>query len=143
MGWRIWKNRRRYAPEAALVPAPAAPDIHDEQTLADQALEEEWRSLALRLRAEGDFRGALRACFLAALACLHQGLMIKIVRSKSNLDYHRELVRKARRSPELPPVFAESIQLFERGWYGLHSVSPDTLDQAESLLKRIRQHVQE
>ncbi len=141
-GWRLFK-RRKPSLGVALTPVVEAPDIHDEQVLASQWPEEEWLNLAARLRAEGDHRGALRALFLALLACLCRGRLIEVARSKSNLDYYREVVRRARRAQEVPPVFAEAIGLYEWSWYGLHPVVPESLERAEESLAFIRRKVEE
>ncbi|MFH0878684.1 MAG: hypothetical protein V2A34_03130, partial [Lentisphaerota bacterium] len=136
------RHRFRKAKAVILTPLVAAPDLEDENLLASQFPEEEWLSLAARFGAEGDFRKAMRALFMACLAFLSRVELVEIVKSKSNHEYHRELARRGRRFPDALPAFYENIRLFERGWYGLYPVTKDQLDAFSLNLAKIRTHVQ-
>ncbi len=118
--------------------SPVEVDIEDENIIATMFEEDQWIELARELTAKGEYRKAMRAWFLAGLALLSRKNLLSVLHSKSNLDYHRELIRRARRSPELPPVFADNILLFERAWYGLHCADTADLKQLEQNLERMR-----
>jgi hypothetical protein len=105
------------------VTAAAPPvDLADESLTADRLPEAEWLAMANEWMEKGDFRMALKAMYLAALNYLSSQDLVSIRRWKSGLDYRRELTRRARATPELPPAFARSVEIFERGWYGRHAV---------------------
>jgi len=80
----------------------------------------------------------LRASYLAGLAHLGQRELISIARHKSNLDYERELQRRARSREELLSAFDANLEAFERAWYGLHEVTRDMLTGFNANLERIR-----
>ena len=113
-------------------------DLEDENVIATLLAEDEWVALARELAAQGDLRKATRAWFLAGLAYLSRMDMLSILQSKSNLDYQDELTRRARRNPEVIPVFSDNIARFERAWYGLHSATVSELQQLELNLERMR-----
>jgi hypothetical protein len=124
--WRAARGRR--IPAMALEAAvSAAPDIEDEDTLADQLPEDDWTRLGREYWEKGEFRLALRAFYLASLASLAAGGLITIARSKSNRDYERELLRRGHAHPALPALFGENVRVFDRVWYGRHDAGPDLL----------------
>jgi len=128
MLWRARRQRASVATQAVPVAAAAAaPDVGDESVTAEVLPEDEWLLLADRLCAEGEYRKAARACFLACLACLAKRGWIALRRSKTNADYLREMRRRAlgRVFDEQP--FRNAVGLFEAGWYGEHSVTPESL----------------
>jgi hypothetical protein len=94
----------------------------------DQAPEDEWLALAARLLEAGDLRLATRALYLAVLASLGESGLITIHRARSNLDYQRELGRRARDNTNLLSAFRELVATFERTWYGEHRMSRDAFD---------------
>ncbi|MEM7602834.1 MAG: hypothetical protein AAF357_15665, partial [Verrucomicrobiota bacterium] len=100
-------------------------DLHREDIMATELPEDEWMKLAQEQIAKGDGRLAVRALFLASLAKLGDEDLIKVARFKSNLDYRKELTRKARKWAPLKKAFSENVSLFERAWYGWHEVTPE------------------
>lgn len=131
---------RRRRPVAA-TPAQAValrPDLNAEHVTADQLPEDGWLQLARELRESGQLRLALRASYLACLAHLGHRELLRLARHKSNLDYDRELQRRARAKPELLGAFDRNLDAFERGWYGAHEVTSATLGDFAANLERIR-----
>lgn len=115
-------RRRRRAPAAE---AQASPTIEFEAHEAAAASEEEWFAAALRLQAQGEWRGAFRAAFLAGLAYLGQRQWIQLRADRTNRDYRLELARRARLLPAEDPRrlmlegnFRASAQAFDAVWYG-------------------------
>lgn len=138
--WFFWKNRsalRRRTPVRAVTTA-ILPDLSSEDLLASQLPEDEWLKLARSMIEKGDFRLAVRALYLAALAHLGGRELISIARHKSNRDYQRELIRRARTQENLLVAFGESVSIFEGAWYGMHETSQATTDQFTNYLERIR-----
>lgn len=133
---RRWLARRRNPAAAATAAAAGdAPDLEDESVLATHLPEEDWLALAGRMRDAGDLRKALRAVFLATLACLARLEWITVSRAKSNLEYSRELGRRARAAS---PAFDEGVRLFERSWYGPHPATPESVEALGRTLEAIR-----
>ena len=135
--------RQRTASQPAVAIALAAPvDLNAENLVADQLPEEGWRGLAKDWIARNDFRMALRALYLASLAYLGERELIRIHRGKSNRDYHRELDRRARATPELAAVFGQNLAVFESSWYGRKEVGPDAIDAFVANLDRMKAHAE-
>jgi hypothetical protein len=134
--WR-WRKGRRIEVATAL-PVAAVPDLSKEDVTADQLPEDGWLSLARELVERGELRLALRAFYLAGLAHLGHRELINIARYKSNLDYDRELHRRARGNGDLLAAFEANLLAFERAWYGEHAVTPATLGGFSENLERIR-----
>lgn len=103
-------------------------DLESEDLVATQLHEDEWLRLAREQIAKGEGRLAIRALFLATLAHLGERGLLRIVRSKSNRDYRRELERRAGHLPALRRAFDENTELFERAWYGLHELGEGTVE---------------
>ena len=114
------------------------PDLHSEDVTADQLPEDRWLQLARELLDRGDLRLALRAAYLGVLAHLGQRELLAIARHKSNLDYRRELARRAAQRRELVGAFEENVFSFERAWYGRATVTREGLDRFFSNLDVIR-----
>jgi hypothetical protein len=91
---------------------------------------------------KGDYRLAMRALYLAGLNYLSQHDLVSITRSKTGLEYRRELERRARAttgvSPQVVPVFQANNMLFERGWYGRHQVERSHVEAFASGLDEMR-----
>jgi len=117
-------RRTRRAVVAAQAVTAAVPPVNlaDPSLTADRLPEAEWLRLAEEWMEKGDFRLALRAMYLAALNYLSARDLVSVRRWKSGLDYRRELARRARSKPELPPAFERGVAIFEQGWYGRHLV---------------------
>ena len=117
-------RRTRRAVVAAQAVTAAAPSVNlaDESLTADRLPESEWLALADEWMEKGDFRMALKAMYLAALNYLSARDLVSVRRWKTGLEYRRELARRARAKPDLPPAFTRSVAIFEQGWYGVHPV---------------------
>jgi hypothetical protein len=140
---RLRIQRRRKAQAAPTTPAAAAPDLASEDVSPDQAPEDAWLAMAARLLEAGDLRLATRALYLAVLASLGDSGLITIHRASSNLDYQRELARRARGNAGMLETFRGLVAAFERTWYGEHAMSRDAYNrfQAGALEMRARGQV--
>lgn len=118
---RMFKEGRREPPEAVGEEIPVIPDLRDEQVSADQLPSDEWLDLAREMVQQGNYRLAVRACFLSGLAHIAQQELIRIRTFKSNRDYERELARRAHSLPAVMEAFGWSVQHFESIWYGDHT----------------------
>jgi hypothetical protein len=117
---------------AATAPPPAQPvaiDLNDPDVAATDLAEEQWLQLAREWMEKGEPRMALRAWFLACLAWLNSRQLVSVSRNKSNLDYRRELSRRARGFPGLSDRFTASVRGFESAWYGDYAVSANDVEQ--------------
>ncbi len=132
--WKQTRSRKVIAAEAV----GAAPDLNDENIVADQLPEDGWLQLARDMMQQGNLRLALRALYLASLAHLGRREVVRIARFKTNRDYELEVRRRARALPELQEAFSRNVGRFDRAWYGLHEVTADALDEFESDVNRIR-----
>ena len=137
--YRLWRNRGA-RPNTALTgeAIQILPDVADENVRADQLPEDGWASLARDLLARGEFRLAMRAYYLAALAQLAARNLISIARFKSNRDYERELRRRAHAFPHLSAAFGDCLLIFERTWYGLHAADRELVGQFAASLERLK-----
>jgi hypothetical protein len=141
LAWCAWKDRRsrRVTRDMTLKPAP---DITREDLDATALPEEGWLNLARELMEKGELRLALRALYLATLACLAQQELITIAKYKSDREYELELRRRSHTQPHLAGVFAENRALFESAWYGLHEVTPGIMERFSRNQESIRSHAQ-
>lgn len=117
---KIWERSRAYrrVVAGAVTPTVVPPDLNDESTQASQLAPEGWLGLAREQIGHGDWKLALRALYLATLA-RHAGAgLISLARFKTNLDYERELQRRAPGQPELRLRFSRRRGVFEAVWYG-------------------------
>lgn len=136
--YRVWRSRQKSSSVVASEAILPVPDLTDEQVGADQLPEEAWTKLARELLARGELRLAMRAFYLAGLAHLAARNLISIARFKSNREYERELRRRGHSFPELLSVFGQNISVFERVWYGMHDVNPDSVNQFALNVERLR-----
>ena len=141
--WFLWKRKKTRNIAVPAEPAGVLPNVADENVLANQLPEDEWQTMARDFLLRGELRLSLRALFLATLAGLSRVELISIAKFKSNLDYQKELQRRARARSELQQLFSENMFLFESSWYGMHEVSPDLLNRFGANQNRIRQLAQE
>jgi hypothetical protein len=139
--WRAWKDRspRIVTTEVCAKPAP---DITREDLDAAALPEEDWLNLARELMGKGELRLALRALYLATLACLARQELVTIAKYKSDREYELELQRRSHTHPHLVGIFAENRVLFESAWYGLHEVTRGIMDRFLRNQERIRGHAQ-
>jgi len=103
---------------AARAVKAATPDLQDEATQAAQLPADGWLALAREQLARGDWRLALRALQLADLARLAGEGLVSLAKFKTNLDYERELGRRAVSRRTLVTRFSAHRRLFESVWYG-------------------------
>ncbi len=141
LAWRASKNRRPRIPTAD-VTAELVPDITREDLDAAALPEEGWLNLAGELMEKGELRLALRALYLATLACLAHQEFITIAKYKSDREYETELRRRSHAQPRLADVFADSRALFETGWYGMHEVTLEIMERFWQNQEKIRTHAQ-
>ena len=141
--WRIWRRKKQAVPEVVAQAITVVPDLKDENLVADLLPEEEWQQLASDLMARGELRLAMRALYMASLAFLAGRNLITIARYKSNREYLRELMRRARERELLLSAFSENIALFERSWYGNHEVTQQAMEAFDINHDRIRTFAQE
>src|SRR5262245_31280797 len=113
------------------------PDLADENIGAEQHPEDEWIRIAQELVERGEFRLAMRAFYLASLAHLARHNLITLAKFKSNRDYENELCRRAHTLPELLPVFAGNISIFERAWYGMYEVDANLVQRFADDVRRL------
>lgn len=120
--WVLWLgwNQRRPPPRvlAPLAAAPVPPDLNDEKLEASRLPPDEWLELARAQMARGEWRLALRALYLGALARLGAEGLVTLARAKTNLDYERELARRAAGRADVVSGFRAKRLSFERVWYG-------------------------
>ncbi|MFT3831448.1 MAG: hypothetical protein QM691_17260 [Opitutaceae bacterium] len=124
LGWlagQIWKQSRARAlatMQTAQPAAPTVPDLRDESVQAAQLPYEGWLELAHAQIAAGEWRLAVRALYLATLARRAAEGLLVLTRFKTNLDYERELARRALTRRELVDRFRARRRAFEDVWYG-------------------------
>lgn len=116
----ILKRSRQFAPTIvrAQAAAVATPDLQDENTQAAQLPADGWLALAREKIALGEWRLALRALYLATLAQLAAEGLVSLAKFKTNLDYEREVRRRALTRHEVVTRFAQRRRGFEEAWYG-------------------------
>jgi hypothetical protein len=144
LGFLVWRERknRRHRTVATDVSIKPVPDMTREDLDATALPEEDWLHLAAELMGKGELRLALRAVYLATLACLARQELITIAKYKSDREYELELRRRSHTQPQLVGIFAENRALFESTWYGLHEVTPRIMDRFLRNQERIRGHAQ-
>ncbi|MDX1707545.1 MAG: DUF4129 domain-containing protein [Desulfobacterales bacterium] len=135
--WRSLSQRQIAQAEIAALPADITPDLENEDTTADDLPPNRWLDLARELAGKGSLRLALRAFYLASLAGLAEHGLITVEKFKSNREYEMELQRRAHQKQNLLTDFAQSSEIFERVWYGLHAIKESDLDQFAALQKRV------
>ena len=101
----------------------AQPDLRDEATHAAQMPADGWLAMAKEQMAKGEWRLALRALYLATLAKHAAEGLITLAKFKTNLDYERELRRRAVLQPEVTMRFLAHRLSFESVWYGRESAN--------------------
>jgi hypothetical protein len=136
--FRLWRQASRTSKLVRAEVIPIKPDLSDEHLTAAQLPEDEWLKLGREMIEKGELRLALRAFYLASLAHLASREIVSIAQFKSNLDYEREVNRRARALSDLRAAFSENVGSFERVWYGLYDVTGETMAQFQSNLERIR-----
>ena len=139
VGWRL--RRKTSAIQITARPvAVAAINLNDDNVAASQLDQDEWLRLSEELLAKGESRLALRAVFLSALSRLQRDGLITLERFKTNLDYDRELARRARAFPQVRPAFRRLLQIFEPRWYGNVAADATMVTEMRSLLTELKAH---
>ena len=137
--FRLVQRSRLTENEApTVVDSATVPSLDSEKTLASDFPEDEWLALAHSLLNEGDYRRALRAFYLSALAHLHGQRLIHVTRSKSNATYLAEIRRFQHQLPSLAEHFRVVVVNFDRVWYGYHTVDRESLHNYERFVGEIR-----
>ncbi|MGD2013853.1 MAG: DUF4129 domain-containing protein [Desulfobacterales bacterium] len=134
---RIWRRQQTGSIAAVAAGVPQPPDLNDESTKADDLPANRWLVLAEELTSKGELRLAMRALYLATLAYLAERQMITIEIYKSNREYEQELRRRAHERKELLTIFAKSLNLFERVWYGMYRIPRSEFNDYAANQKRI------
>ncbi len=138
-----WLVRSRPIARIETAPGETGPiDLADGSITAEDLPLDQWMALARHMMTRNDFRHALRALYLCVLALLADHQRVTIARYKSNLDYTRELARRAHAEPELLAAFDWCVGVFERAWYGMHPVSRPQVDDFMNQQQRISDLVQ-
>ena len=117
LAWRRSRKLRRTTLTAEPVTV-AVPDLQSENTQAGQLPVDGWLDLAREQLARSEWRLAWRALHLALLARLAADGLVSLAKFKTNLDYERELRRRAITRQEIVTVFAARRRAFEAVWYG-------------------------
>jgi hypothetical protein len=119
----VQAQARRISTATALKAAPVgAPDLTADTVDASRLPVGGWLDLARESARRGEWRLALRATYLATLAELAAREFIRLARAKTNLDYERELRRRAAARLDVVDRFACRRRQFEAVWYGSASV---------------------
>jgi hypothetical protein len=139
---RSFRKKSR-AMTAARPVTVAVPDLASDRTTADQLPADEWLRTARECIARNELRLAVRALYLSNLAYLGARSLLAIDRAKSNLDYARELRRRARTKPEILPVFADTVGVYERSWYGMYDVDREMVGRVEMNLSSMRARLEQ
>lgn len=136
VAWKVWRHNRAVQPlPLGAAPLPAGtPDLQDETLEASRLPAHEWLELARKQLVAGEWRLAWRALFLATIAThAHEGL-VSLAKFKTNLDYERELRRRALDGEVLAEEFRGRRRAFEAVWYGHAAADADT---AHEWLRRL------
>jgi hypothetical protein len=134
---RIWQRRQVKPVETISTSAIPVPDLTDEKVKADDLSTNRWLALAGELVDKGELRLAMRALYLATLAHLADHELITIESYKSNREYEHELKRRAHEHGELISIFSNSLNVFERAWYGMYQIAHSEFDSFSLNQKRI------
>ena len=129
--WRVSKPFDAHAVEVS------APDLSEEDISPAELPADRWLGMAKQMIDKGDLRLAMRAFYLATLVRLGERELLTIEYHKSNLEYQRELHRRAHEKKKLTSAFSSSILHFERVWYGLKQITRRQLDEFVQLQDQI------
>jgi hypothetical protein len=139
--YRLWMRRdRAVVLSQAVLPTP---DVADERVTGSELPMDGWMQMAQKLLMEGNYRLALRAIYLASLACLARQRLVTIAKFKSTLDYQRELNRRGHSLPQIISVFSENGRVFDQGWYGEYEVTRQMVEGFANNHEKIRSTVEQ
>ena len=126
--WRLFQKRKTLPAKVLGKPIFSLPDLSDDYINPVELPADRWLNIAKDLMQKQSPRLALRAFYLSTLARLAEKDMITIAKYKSNMDYLRELQRRAHEHEEIISLFSVNVQTFDRSWYGMHDVTRKVLD---------------
>lgn len=135
---RAWRSRRRGRAAPMDAAASALSEAGAEALRADERPHGDWLQAARDLMARGEPRLALRAAYLASLALLAEKRLLSLAAFKSNLDYRRELARRAAQRPQAVASFEAIVRAFDRAWYGNHPATLAVVGEVLADLDRMR-----
>ena len=101
------------------------PDLSEEDISAEQFSLSEWLSIAYKMIKNKNYPYAVRAFYLATLSSLAEEHLITLSSDKTNHEYLNELHRRCHYNPHRIKIFSENLNIFEKVWYGSHSLSDD------------------
>ncbi|HVU17997.1 MAG TPA: DUF4129 domain-containing protein [Candidatus Didemnitutus sp.] len=133
---KIFRRGRPRASAVAAMPSESVPDLTDENVQASRLPADGWLELAREQMRAGQWRLALRALFLATLARLAEDRLLTLARHKTNLDYERELRRRALSRVELVTDFHGRRRSFEDVWYGRQPAAAEAVTSWLSTLEK-------
>lgn len=125
---KIFHSRSQDEPGKTPSPTLATTDLEDENIMASDLPENEWMAMAKDLLDRGEVRLGIRAMYLASLAHLAEKGIISLARHKTDREYERELALRGEVLAGITSAFTDLTGIFERTWYGMHTVSNQTLE---------------
>ena len=102
----------------------------DELLTAETALQK-----AKDISRGGDYRAAVRYLYLSALLTLDERGLLRFDRSKTN----REYLRSVAAFPQLSVPLRDVIEVFDRVWYGFHSIDEDDFQHYVQKVDQLRE----
>lgn len=138
---RAMLQARTQPPPSAATGALAeamGPNIDSDDLSGAELPLNEWVALGDRLLAEGDYRRAARAYFLAHLSLLGERGALRLARNKSNGDYQRDLRASQHVFPGSLDNYAAARRAFEALWYGGRTALADDARALRAMLPDIR-----
>ena len=124
--WR-WRRSTKPVATAATLAAAGAPDLQAADLDPGTRPWEDWLRLAREQAAQGQWRLALRALFLARLARLGDEGLLTLALAKTNRAYELELARRTAPEDPRPGRFRDHRLVFESIWYGRREADPGTV----------------
>ncbi|MSP12747.1 MAG: DUF4129 domain-containing protein [Chloroflexi bacterium] len=91
------------------------------------------RQQAASMAQAGDYRGAVRRLYLAALLQLEENGLLRYDRSLTN----REYLTQVSRSPSLSSHLAPVVETFDDVWYGVHEPDRATFDRYQQEVRNL------
>ena len=90
---------------------------------------------AHELEEHSDFRGAIRALYLAALLYLHEHGLLTYDKSLTNREYLRAL----KEQPMMHEAFQPVVHIFDDVWYGYKPCTAETLSEYRGMVQKLRE----
>jgi hypothetical protein len=105
-------------------------DAGDENLTAESALQK-----AKDISRGGDYRTAVRYLYLSSLLLLDERGLLRFDRSKTN----REYLRSVSAFPQLSGPLRDVIDVFDRVWYGFHTIDQDDFEHYVEKVDQLRE----